>query len=137
MWRPPVGTTFWTMGAVTVRDQAPGAPDFELEIELDSAQVTAAELIRGRVIAEIARAGGTVPRPIVATSELEESINGPRDNRQLLDPETETERALKAFHTGRFVLLVDGRQIEHADETFILAADTQINFLRLVPLRGG
>jgi hypothetical protein len=126
------------MGAVTVRDQALGAPDFELEIELDSAQVTAAELIRGRVIAEIARAGGTVPRPIVvAVSELEESLNGRRDDGQTLDPETETQRALGAFRAGRFVLIIDGRQIEHADEIFTLTPDTQVNFVRLVPLRGG
>jgi hypothetical protein len=125
------------MGAVTVRDQAPGAPDFELEIELGSAEVTAAEVIRGRVMAELARVGGTVPRPIVVASELEQAINGARPNPQKLDVQRETERALSAFAKGRFVLVIDGRQIERADETFTLTADSPVTFVRLVPLRGG
>jgi hypothetical protein len=125
------------MGAVTVRDQAPGAPDFELEIELSSAEVTAAEVIRGRVMAELARVRGTVPRPIVVASELEQAINGARPNPGNLDAQQETERALSAFAKGRFVLVIDGRQIERADETFTLTADTPVTFVRLVPLRGG
>jgi hypothetical protein len=125
------------MGAVTVRDQAPGAPDFELEIELDSAEVTAAEVIRGRVMAELARVGGSVPRPIVVASELEQAINGARPNPQKLDAQLETQRALTAFAQGRFVLVVDGRQIERADQTFALTPETPVTFVRLVPLRGG
>jgi hypothetical protein len=125
------------MGAVIVRDQAAGAPDFELEIELDSLEVTAAELIRGRVLAELTRVGGAVPRPIVAISELEEALNGPRSDGRTLDPEHETASALTAFERGRFVLVVDGRQIERADETVTLTPDTPVTFVRLVPLRGG
>ena len=125
------------MGAVTVRDQAPGAPDFELEIELDSVEVTAAELIRGRVTAELARVGGTVPRPIVPVSEVEQALNGPRRDGRHLDLREETDRALHAFSKGRFVLVVDGRQITAADELISLSPDSKVTFVRLVALRGG
>ena len=120
-----------------VRDQAPGAPDFELEIELDSVEVTAAELIRGRVTAELARIGGSVPRPIVPASEAEQALNGPRKEGRRLDVAQETERALRAFKKGRFVVVVDGRQVNEADDKVTLTPDSTVTFVRLVPVRGG
>jgi hypothetical protein len=125
------------MPSVTVRDEAPGARVFELDIELDSVQVTAADLIRGRVIAELTRVGGVVPRPLVAMSVDELALNGPRNGGAELDVEREVARALAAFARGRFILLVAGRQLQHADEPVAVSADTAITFLRLVPLRGG
>jgi hypothetical protein len=125
------------MPSVTVRDEAPGARVFELDIELDSVHVTAADLIRGRVIAELTRVGGVVPRPLVAMSVDEVALNGPRNGGAKLDVEREVARALAAFERGRFMLLVGGRQLQHADEPVGVSADTAITFLRLVSLRGG
>ena len=127
----------WPMGPVTVRDAAPGAPDFELEIELDSVEVTAEELIRGRVVAELARVGGVVPRPLVAMSADELALNGPRKTGDNPDLEREVARALAAFERGRFLLLVGGRQLERLDEPVAVSAQTPVRFVRLVPLRGG
>jgi hypothetical protein len=121
---------------VTVRDEAPGASTFDLELEFASAEVTAAELIRGRVMAELGRAGAVVPRPLVAWSEEELALNGPRGRREV-EVEVEVARALDAFERGRFILLVDGQQIERDDEAVALSATTAVTFLRLVPMRGG
>jgi hypothetical protein len=107
--------------SVTVRDQAPGAPDFELEIELESVDVTDAEVIRAAARwRNWGRVGGTVPRPIVAISELELTLNGARDNARELDAEREVARAMTAFERGRFVVVVAGRQIQRTDETMTL-----------------
>ena len=54
-----------------VRDDAPGQAPFELEVELglepglDSAEVTVAELIRGRVTAELLAQGQQPSRPML------------------------------------------------------------------------
>ncbi|NML50508.1 hypothetical protein HHL19_12640 [Streptomyces sp. R302] len=46
-------------------------------------------------------------------------------------------RALDAFSRNGFLVLVGDRQIEDLDETVALGPDTEVVFLRLVPLVGG
>jgi hypothetical protein len=126
------------MGLVRVRDEAPGAPDVEVEIDLESADLTVAELIRGRVTAELARGASPVGyRPLVEQSGEERLLNGPRPPRETPDLEHSVARALSAFQAGRFVLLVDGRQVESAEEVVRLTPSSEVTFLRLLPLRGG
>jgi hypothetical protein len=126
------------VGLVRLRDEAPGAPGFELEVELDSAALTVAELIRGRVTAELARSGlDPGYRPLVEQSAEERQLNGPRPQPAAPDLETAVARGLSAFEAGRFVLLVDGRQLTSADEVVTLTTSSEVTFLRLTPLRGG
>jgi hypothetical protein len=125
-----------------VRDEAPGAPVIELEIELDleldAAELTAAELIRGRVTAELARAAAEPDyRPLVPQSPEERLLNGPRAPREAPDCSTAVARALSAFAAGRFVLIVDGKQVHSADTVLRLTSASEVTFLRLLPLRGG
>lgn len=88
-------------------------------------------------MAELGRIGGTVPRPIVAISELELTLNGARDNARELDARLEVARPMTAVERRRFVLVVAGRQIQRADETITLTPATPVTFVRLVPLRDG
>lgn len=128
------------MGLVRVQDKAPGATDFEFELELnlDAADLTAAELIRGRVTTEVARTAADPDyRPLVEQSAEERRLNGPRPKRAAPDLERAVASALSAFEVGRFVLLVDGRQVQSADEVLRLTPSSQVMFLRLLPLRGG
>ena len=125
-----------------VRDDAPGQAPFELEVELglepglDSAEVTVAELIRGRVTAELLAQGQQPSRPLIDVTPDERALNGLRP-----DPgpviEREARRAEEAFIKGRFLLVVDGRKLERLDQRFELTPDTEVTFLRLVPLAGG
>ena len=46
-------------------------------------------------------------------------------------------RALDAFAAGAFLLLVDDRQVESAEEPVRLSDGTVVTFLRLTPLVGG
>jgi hypothetical protein len=88
---------------VTVRERTTaGATLATLELQLDAAIVTVAELIRARV-----------------------------------QEGHDTEPALQAFERGRVLLLVDDRQVERLDEEIVLAPDTTVTFLELVPLAGG
>ena len=124
------------MAPIRVRDQATGAATFELDLELDGDTVTAAELIRGRVMAELMLHAGEVPRPLVETTAEELALNGPRPD-TAPDADRETRRALDAFRRGRFVLLVDGRQLAGEHDQVELTPATTVTFLRLVPLQGG
>jgi hypothetical protein len=88
---------------VTARERTTaGATLATLELQLDAAIVTIAELISARVEA------GHDPAP-----------------------------ALEAFERGQVLVLVDDRQFERLDEEIVLAPDTTVTFLRLVPLAGG
>lgn len=126
------------MGTVRVRDEALGAPAFEFEIVLDAAELTVAELIAGRVTAELVRSAADPGyRPLVDQSADERLLNGPRPSRVAPDRELAVARALSAFEAGRFVMLVDGRQVESADDVVSLTPSSEVRFVRLLPLRGG
>jgi hypothetical protein len=42
-----------------------------------------------------------------------------------------------AFKRNGFVVLVDDRQVTDLDEVLEVSADTEVSFVRLVPLVGG
>jgi hypothetical protein len=54
-----------------------------------------------------------------------------------LDPQFETEKAIRAFQAGSYVILVNGRRVENLDEVLTFDLDAKITFLRLTPLVGG
>ncbi|MFG2330403.1 hypothetical protein ACGFMM_12320 [Streptomyces sp. NPDC048604] len=51
--------------------------------------------------------------------------------------EREFARAVDAFGRNGFLVLVGDRQVEDLDETVELGPDTEVTFLKLVPLVGG
>ncbi|MDF3836149.1 hypothetical protein P3W85_24815 [Cupriavidus basilensis] len=53
------------------------------------------------------------------------------------EPEAEVACALAGFGKRRFLLTVQGQRMHSLDDTIQLARDTQIAFVRLVPLVGG
>ena len=117
-------------------------------LEFATERISVRELIRGRVYQEVReynarralKAAMLVPAAegeVVPTA-TERLLNGdPRPARQRLDWEQQYARALRAFERGAYLILVDDRQVEGLDEEIALEADTQIAFLRLVPLAGG
>jgi hypothetical protein len=49
----------------------------------------------------------------------------------------EIKRALKAFETGVFIVMVNGRQSHDLDEVMTFEEQTRVTFVRLTPLVGG
>lgn len=126
------------LGALRVRDQAPGARDFELEIELTAPELTVGDLIAGRVSAELMRTANEPGyRPLVEQSADELRLNGPRTQGRPPELEVAIDRAVRAFEAGRFVVLVGGHQVMSTDDVVTLTPATEVTFLRLAPLRGG
>jgi hypothetical protein len=129
---------------LTVRDETTtGKALATLDLQLESEQVTVAELIRARVHQEVrahnARSA-TAPRfnGLVQPERTERELNGERKGRpRPVDAERQTEVALNAFERGQVLLLVDDRQVEELDHEVTLRPDSTVTFLKLVPLVGG
>ena len=60
----------------------------------------------------------------------------PRPGGQI-DEEEQFHRALTAFESNGFFILVDDSQVTALDGEIVLAHDTTIRFIRLLPLVGG
>ncbi len=104
-------------------------------------RITARDLIRTRVREEVARHNAE-PAPVfhglVQPTDSEATLNGyDLRSRRLLDWEEQADAAERAFSRNGFILLVDDRQVESLDEVLDLTADSDVAFLRLVPIVGG
>ena len=123
-------------------DETPGqGKRAAAELKLASERITAAELIRRRVEAEVAAHNGkteAVFQGLVQPTESERVLNGFKLNkRRKLNPENQAKAALEAFRNNGFVLLFDDRQVENVDEWLTVTGKSKATFLRLVPLVGG
>ena len=107
--------------------------------QFDDATLTLRELIRVFVQEEVKRfneTGAEVFRGLVQPDESERILNGVRE-RPVLDWEKQFAKAIVAFKGNGFVVLLDERQITDLDETLHLTPQSQLTFLKLVPLMGG
>jgi hypothetical protein len=109
------------------------------EFQFDTASSTLREIIRLRVQQEVIRfnqADCEVFRGLVQPEENERILNGVRE-RPVLDWRKQYARAIASFNGNGFLVLIDDRQITDLDEPIQLTAQTQVTFLKLVPLIGG
>jgi hypothetical protein len=110
-------------------------------IELESGRITARELIRSRVRKEVERfnaSGSTRFMGLIQPDESERVLNGYEMKRiRRLDSDVQFEKAVRAFEDQRLILLADDRQVESLDEELSLNADSEVVFLKLMPLIGG
>jgi hypothetical protein len=104
-------------------------------------EITTRELIRSRVQQEVERHNQNQPgvfRGLVQPEESEQILNGFRMKVQrTLDWKVQFERACSSFDRNGFLILVDGRQVSDLDESIALRADSEVQFVKLVPLVGG
>lgn len=123
-------------------DETPGQGKREAaELRLASERITAGELIRRRVEAEVAAWNaktGEIFQGLIQPNESERVLNGYRlKKRRKLDPENQAKVALEAFRKNAFILLFDDRQIEDPHEYITITPTSEAVFLKLVPLVGG
>ena len=110
---------------LTVRDQTGARQTSELTLPDLSDRITLRELIRTRVREEVAKVNAA---PLVQ----------PTPGRtQPVDWQRQAAVALDGFRRSAFFVLVDGRQVEDLDEELALTADSDVRFVKLVPLVGG
>ncbi len=132
---------------ITVRDQEgfPVKGDSgqrrEIVLRLPGDRITVRELIRARVLQEIEdynRLKGEYFWRLVHPSEAERTLNGYKMPRfRPVDEQQQVKKALQAFLSNGFILVVNDRQVESLDEVIEVHPDTTATFLKLVPLVGG
>jgi hypothetical protein len=126
---------------LTVRDQTGTRATSELTLPELSEHVTVRELIRTRVREEVAKVNAAPERDfrtLVRPSDAEQVLNGFRLRRpKPVDWERQAKVAEDGFRRNAFFVLVDGRQVEELDEELALTADSDVRFVKLVPLVGG
>jgi hypothetical protein len=127
---------------VTIVDETTsGERTNELLLRLLSDRTTLRELIRSRVYQEVTEYNALLPsrfRGLVQPEQTERTLKGERlAPPRKLDWERQFDRALKAFRGNGFLVLVDDRQVDDLDSEVTLRPESQVTFLRLVPLVGG
>lgn len=112
-----------------------GPPALCLHIAAET--ISAAELIRRRVIAEVeAHEQRVAEQPGRAFRGLVKP-RGPGGASGPIDVEAQVAVALEAFESNGFFMLVDERQVESLDAQISLSEHTVVRFFELVPLVGG
>ena len=124
-------------------DQVPGAPIVEGPVlSFQVGRVTAREIVRARVAAEVERHNASASRAefagLLQPPEVERQLNAQRaELPRPLDAERQIEVALEAVRTGRVIILFNGEQVSDIDAPLIVTPVSEARFLRLVPLVGG
>jgi hypothetical protein len=110
-------------------------------ILLAAGPVTLRDLIRDRLRQEVERYNQDLPETfqgLVQPEESERILNGFRmKTRRSLDWEVQCSRAYASFGKNGFLVLVDGKQVTELDLQFDLHEDSEVDFIKLVPLVGG
>lgn len=130
------------MGTVTCVDETTSGERAEgWGLEIAEERLTVRELIRRRVFQEVAEYNATTPevfQGLVQPDGAERVLNGyAMRTRRPMDPQAQTDLALKAFAGNGFLVLVGDRQVTEPDEEVDLPLGTEVTFLKLVPLVGG
>lgn len=114
----------------------------ETTLTLASKRVSAREIIERRVRLEVSAFNEQpirdVFRGLVQPTDTERELNGYRLKKpRKIDAAEQIQRAIEAFESNRFFMLVGNRQIESLDEQIGITKDLRVSFLKLVPLVGG
>jgi hypothetical protein len=127
---------------LTIRDETTQNRNGQtFTLSFPAERLTVRELIRSRVYQEVEAYNSQQTeyfRGLVQPSEAEQTINGYKllQGRQI-NGEAQFDKALQAFQRNGFLLLVDDRQLDDLDEIIELQPETEISFLKLIPLVGG
>ncbi len=132
---------------LTIRDETTTGDIYhEMPLEFPSERITVRDLIRERVYQEVQdfnrRRGECVFRGLVQPTDTECILNGKRTEYRLKEHRAiawkpQFEKAVEAFESNGFFILIDENQAENLDEEFEIGRGTQVSFVRLTPLIGG
>jgi hypothetical protein len=127
---------------LTIHDEtSSGQKTHSFTLECLTERMTVRELIRARIYQEVQDYNTREPeyfRGLVEPTQAERTLNGYRlRERRKLDWQEQFQRATEAFERNGYFVLVGHRQAERLDEEFEVKVDTEVSFVKLVPLVGG
>ncbi len=132
------------MALLTIQDEtATGNVLSRLELEISQEMLSVRELIARRVQQEVATYNAAqtgVFRGLIQPTDSERVLNGASyrlRHTKAIDAEQQVYRALEAFQTNGFFVLVNDRQVETLDEEIWLGEGATASFVKLTPLVGG
>jgi hypothetical protein len=111
---------------LVLRDRTPGAGETELTLDGLPQRITLRDLIHTRVREEVAQRNA-------------DALVRPRAGRNAgtIDWREQAHVAERAFEANQFFVLVGGKQVDDLAAELDLGVDTDVVFVRLVPLVGG
>jgi hypothetical protein len=127
---------------LTIHDEtASGQKTNTFTLDCLTERMSVRELIRARIYQEVQVYNQKEPeyfRGLVEPTNAERVLNGYKlKARRKIDWQEQNERALQAFQRNGFFVLVGDKQAESLDQEFEVKADTEVSFVKLVPLVGG
>lgn len=127
---------------VTIHDETTsGQKTNTLTLACLTERMTVRELIRARIYQEVQDYNLKEPeyfRGLVEPTDAERVLNGFKlRKKRKLDWQEQYDRALEAFMRNGFFVLVGDKQAESLDQEFSIKVDTEVSFVKLVPLVGG
>ncbi len=127
---------------ITIHDETTsGTKTNTFTLDCLTERMTVRELIRARIYQEVQDYNQREPeyfRGLVEPSAAERVLNGYKlKAKRKIDWEEQYKRALEAFDRNGFFVLVGNRQAESLDESFEVKVETEVSFVKLVPLVGG
>jgi len=110
-------------------------------IRFEAGPVTLRDVIDGRLRQEVERYNQALPETfqgLVQPEESEQILNGFRmKTKRPLDWKAQCRRAYSSFEKNGFLVLVNGKQVMDLDTPLDAHSETEIDFIKLVPLVGG
>lgn len=127
---------------LTIHDEtSSGQKTHSFTLECLTERMTVRELLRARIYQEVQDYNTREPeyfRGLVEPTQAEHTLNGYRlRERRQLDWQEQFQRATEAFARNGFFVLVGDRQAGTLDDEFEVKVDTEVSFVKLVPLVGG
>jgi len=127
---------------LTVHDETTsGQKTNTFTLECLTERMTVRELLRARIYQEVQDYNQKEPeyfRGLVEPTNAERVLNGYKlKAKRKIDWQEQYNRALQAFERNGFFVLVGDKQAESLDQEFEVKVDTEVSFVKLVPLVGG
>ena len=127
---------------LTIHDEtSSGQKTHSFTLECLTERMTVREMIRARIYQEVQDYNTREPEyfhGLVEPTQAERTLNGYRlRERRKLDWQEQFRRAVEAFQRNGFFVLVGDRQAAQLDDAFEVKVDTEVTFVKLVPLVGG
>ena len=127
---------------LTVHDErTSGERTHSMTLSFPTEKLTVRELIRERIYQEVQDYNLKQTEyfnGLVEPSDAEKTLNGFKlRKKRKIDWEEQFARALDGFQRNGFFILVGDRQAEQLDEELVVSGETEVSFVKLVPLVGG
>lgn len=127
---------------IIVDETLGGAKQHVFDLDILEENMTVREIIRARIWQEVheynARQRTEAFTGLIQPTDPERRLNGDKLKTFVpIDWEKQYEAALRAFMSNGFFMIIGDRQAESLDETFHTGPETEVSFVKFVPLVGG